>query len=190
MQPLKDYLNESPLQHESILDPNQDQVMNKMTDDVIRQRIREYCTYDSRKYARGEQWVSAHPDYKIVKIDKDNIGWYIETRSAMNVGVIYGTLEKSFYDFLLSHRCKIDAQKGFLIEDLDIYFRWRKHNGLLEIGDSPNLVIMGLCIVFTFLWARIAAVFANKAKPETLNRAVGIVLTVLGVVILVFNFLK
>lgn len=56
-----------------------------------------------------------------------------------------------------------------------------------SFGDSPNLVIMGLCILFTFLWARIAAVFANKAKPETLNRAVGIVLTVLGVVILVFN---
>ena len=139
MQPLRDYLNESPLQYEGILDPNQSKIMGRMTDDVIRQRIREYCTYDSRKYARGEQWVITHPDYKIVKIDKDNIGWYIETRSAVNVGVIYGTLEKSFYDFLLSHRCKIDAQKGFLIEDLDIYFRWRKHNGLLEIGDSPNL---------------------------------------------------
>ena len=54
-------------------------------------------------------------------------------------------------------------------------------------GDKPDLLIMGLCIVFTFVWARIAAVFANKAKPETLNRAVGIVLTTLGVVILAFN---
>ena len=32
-----------------------------------------------------------------------------------------------------------------------------------SFGDSPNLVIMGLCILFTFLWARVAAVFANKA---------------------------
>ena len=54
-------------------------------------------------------------------------------------------------------------------------------------GDKPDLLIMGLCIIFTFIWARIAAVFANKAKPETLNRAVGIVLTTLGVVILAFN---
>ncbi|MBQ3529345.1 MAG: sulfite exporter TauE/SafE family protein [Oscillospiraceae bacterium] len=58
-----------------------------------------------------------------------------------------------------------------------------------SFGDSPNLLIMALCIVFTFIWARIAAVFANKAKPETLNRAVGIVLVLLGVVILGFEYL-
>ena len=58
-----------------------------------------------------------------------------------------------------------------------------------SFGDAPNLVIMLLCIAFTFIWARIAAVFANKAKPETLNRAVGVVLTVLGIVILGFNAL-
>lgn len=56
-----------------------------------------------------------------------------------------------------------------------------------SFGDSPDLLIMGLCILFTFIWARIAALFANKAKPETLNRAVGIVLVVLGIVILAFN---
>ena len=58
-----------------------------------------------------------------------------------------------------------------------------------SFGDAPNLAIMLLCIAFTFIWARIAAVFANKAKPETLNRAVGVVLTVLGIVILGFNAL-
>ena len=58
-----------------------------------------------------------------------------------------------------------------------------------SFGDRPNLLIMTLCILFTFMWARIAAVFANKAKPETLNRAVGIVLVILGVVILVFEYL-
>lgn len=57
-----------------------------------------------------------------------------------------------------------------------------------SLGDSPDLLVMGLCILFTFLWARVAALFANKAKPETLNRAVGVVLTVLGVVILGFHF--
>ena len=56
-----------------------------------------------------------------------------------------------------------------------------------SFGNKPDFLIIFLCILFTFVWARIAAVFANKAKPETLNRAVGIVLTVLGVAILIFN---
>lgn len=46
-----------------------------------------------------------------------------------------------------------------------------------------------LCIAFTLIWARIAAVFANKANPKTLNRATGIVLVVLGVVIMGFKLL-
>ncbi len=58
-----------------------------------------------------------------------------------------------------------------------------------SFGDRPDLLVMALCILFTFIWARIAAVFANKAKPATLNRAVGIVLVLLGVVILGFEYL-
>lgn len=58
-----------------------------------------------------------------------------------------------------------------------------------SFGDSPDLLVMVLCVLFTFIWARIAAVFANKAKPATLNRAVGIVLVLLGVVILGFEYL-
>ena len=59
-----------------------------------------------------------------------------------------------------------------------------------SFGTTPDMLVMALCIVFTFIWARIAALFANKAKPETLNRAVGIVLVVLGIVILGFEYLK
>ena len=58
-----------------------------------------------------------------------------------------------------------------------------------SFGDSPDLLIMALCVLFTFVWARIAAVFANKAKPETLNRAVGAILVLLGVIILGFEYL-
>ena len=43
--------------------------------------------------------------------------------------------------------------------------------------------------MFTLLWARMAAVFANQAEPKTLNRATGVVLVVLGVVIMGFNLL-
>ncbi len=55
------------------------------------------------------------------------------------------------------------------------------------IGGMPDIPIMVLCIVFTLLWARIAAKFANKASPKTLNRATGVVLVVLGAVVMLFN---
>ena len=57
------------------------------------------------------------------------------------------------------------------------------------IGGAPDWTIFGLCVLFTLLWARIAAVFANKATPKTLNRATGVVLVVLGIVILGFNLI-
>ena len=57
------------------------------------------------------------------------------------------------------------------------------------VGGMPDLFVLALCVVFTLLWARIAAVFANKAEPKTLNRATGIVLVVLGIVVMGFNFL-
>lgn len=57
------------------------------------------------------------------------------------------------------------------------------------IGGTPDWEVFLLCVIFTLLWARIAAVFANKAKPETLNRATGVVLVVLGIVIMGVNFL-
>ncbi len=55
------------------------------------------------------------------------------------------------------------------------------------MGGAPDILVMILCIVFTLIWARIAAVFANKASSKTLNRATGIVLVVLGAVIMGFN---
>ena len=57
------------------------------------------------------------------------------------------------------------------------------------IGGAPDWPVFVLCVVFTLLWARIAAVFANKAKPATLNRATGVVLVVLGLVIMAFNLI-
>ena len=58
------------------------------------------------------------------------------------------------------------------------------------IGGIPNVLVWVLCVVFTLLWARIAAVFANKAQPKTLNRATGVVLVVLGIVIMGFQLLS
>ena len=57
------------------------------------------------------------------------------------------------------------------------------------IGGMPDPLTWVLCVIFTLIWARIAAVFANKAQPKTLNRATGVVLVVLGVVIMGFQLL-
>lgn len=57
------------------------------------------------------------------------------------------------------------------------------------IGGAPDWPVFALCVLFTLLWARIAAVFANKADAKTLNRATGIVLVVLGIVVMGFNLL-
>ena len=55
------------------------------------------------------------------------------------------------------------------------------------IGGMPDPLVWVLCVIFTLVWARIAAVFANKAAPETLNRATGVILVVLGIAVMVFS---
>lgn len=52
------------------------------------------------------------------------------------------------------------------------------------IGGAPDLTCLALCVAFTLLWARIAALIANRASAIALNRATGVVLTVLGIAIL------
>ena len=57
------------------------------------------------------------------------------------------------------------------------------------IGGAPDVWALVFCVLSTLLWARIAARFANKARPATLNRATGAVLVVLGVAIIAVNYL-
>ena len=58
------------------------------------------------------------------------------------------------------------------------------------IGGTPDWTIWILCVVFTLIWARIAAVFANKATPKTLNRVTGVILVILGIAVWVFSRLS
>ena len=58
------------------------------------------------------------------------------------------------------------------------------------LGGMPDVTVLVLCAVSTLVLARLAAVFANKASAKTLNRALGVVLTVLGVVILAVKFFQ
>ncbi len=57
------------------------------------------------------------------------------------------------------------------------------------LGEFPDVTCLVLCIIFTLLWARIAAVIANKANAKTLNRVVGIVMIVTSIAILLVNYL-
>lgn len=57
------------------------------------------------------------------------------------------------------------------------------------IGGTPDWTVWILCVLFTLLWARIAAVFANKATPKTLNRVTGVILVILGIVVMSFSML-
>lgn len=57
------------------------------------------------------------------------------------------------------------------------------------IGGMPNWTVWILCVIFTLIWARIAAVFANKATPKTLNRVTGVILVILGITVWIFSIL-
>lgn len=57
------------------------------------------------------------------------------------------------------------------------------------IGGMPDVTCLILCVIFTLLWAKIAAVIANKASAVTLNRVVGVVMIATSVVILAVNYL-
>ena len=59
----------------------------------------------------------------------------------------------------------------------------------LAVGGMPDIVSLVLCVAFTFIWARIAAVIANKASAKTLNRVVGVVMIATSIVILAVNYL-
>lgn len=56
------------------------------------------------------------------------------------------------------------------------------------IGGMPDLAVLVLCALFTLLFARLAALFANKAPAIVLNRATGVVLFVLGLAIVLVQY--
>ena len=57
------------------------------------------------------------------------------------------------------------------------------------IGGIPDIKILIMCIIFTCVFAQIASIFANKASAKLQNRVTGAILFILGVVMLIFNFL-
>lgn len=57
------------------------------------------------------------------------------------------------------------------------------------IGGLPDTATLVFCVLFTLIFARIGAKFANKADTKVLNRATGVILVILGTVILGVNYL-
>jgi len=57
------------------------------------------------------------------------------------------------------------------------------------IGGMPDALSLIFCVISTLIWARVAAKYANKAKPIVLNRVTGVVLIILGVVIIGVKYL-
>lgn len=58
----------------------------------------------------------------------------------------------------------------------------------MAIGGMPDLWCLGFCVLSTLLWARIAAVIANRASAKTLNRVTGVVLVILGAAVLCVEY--
>lgn len=57
------------------------------------------------------------------------------------------------------------------------------------IGGMPDIEALVICVISTLVFARIAALLANKASPRTLNRVTGVILVVLGASVLAVNYL-
>lgn len=56
------------------------------------------------------------------------------------------------------------------------------------IGGVPDIWCLVFCVISTLIFAQIASRLANKWSPKALNRAVGAILTILGVAILIVNY--
>lgn len=54
----------------------------------------------------------------------------------------------------------------------------------------PDLTILITCVISTFIFARIAAVIANKASARTLNIATGIVLVTISVAVIIMTIVQ
>lgn len=52
-------------------------------------------------------------------------------------------------------------------------------------GGAPDTLCLIVCVISTFVWARIAAKIANRSTPKILNRVTGIILIAIGLAIFI-----
>jgi len=58
----------------------------------------------------------------------------------------------------------------------------------MALGGIPDLAGLVICVLATLVGSWAMSIFALKRKPKTLNRLTGVGLTILGVTMLLFNF--
>ena len=149
MQPLKDYLNESPLS-EGIFDRMKNNIkgnINRLSDNIIRKVIYKYC-------ANWRNWGVAQPGLKVTKVDKDEKGWYVDTEFDKCLS-LHVDDSKSFLEYynkrelsrftssseFVPARLKDDNSTEFMVLQTgpEIYFRWRKHKGVISIYNADYI---------------------------------------------------
>ena len=54
-----------------------------------------------------------------------------------------------------------------------------------SLGEEPDILVLGFCIIFTLIFSLIGAKIANRVGAKTLNRIVGIILLAITALILV-----
>ena len=59
----------------------------------------------------------------------------------------------------------------------------------VSIGGMPDLTCLIACVIFTLIWARIAAVIANKASEKVLCRTAGAIMVLTSGVVLYVNYI-
>ncbi|MFI3236444.1 MAG: sulfite exporter TauE/SafE family protein [Lachnospiraceae bacterium] len=57
------------------------------------------------------------------------------------------------------------------------------------IGGFPDMTCLIVCSISTLVFAQLAATFANKISSKLLNLSMGIILTILGMILVIFNYL-
>lgn len=59
----------------------------------------------------------------------------------------------------------------------------------IVMGSRPSMLVMVVCMISTLVFAKIAAVIANKASTKLLNRITGIVLMVICSAVIIFQYI-
>ncbi|MFI3169338.1 MAG: sulfite exporter TauE/SafE family protein [Faecalibacterium sp.] len=57
------------------------------------------------------------------------------------------------------------------------------------ISGTPDILCLVVCVASTFIWAQLAARFANRVSPMVMNRALGVLLFVLGLIMIAMQYL-
>ena len=57
-------------------------------------------------------------------------------------------------------------------------------------GGITDWTVLAMCVIFTLIGALVTARFANKTSPKVMNRALGIGLTIMSIVMIIVNFVN